>query len=84
MADSVLRIGDLFRERYRTDLVMIVGHHIGESGRPCAWRVIFIPVDGDEGPFAHYYPYDFAEQDAMRPGSLLPVDPWSTWAENID
>lgn len=77
---SVLRIGDMVRERFGHDNILLLGHYLGPSGSADAWSGLYFPTHPDLGdPFVGAYPYDFAEQDASRPGALMPADPWSTW-----
>lgn len=79
---SALRVGDIVRDRYGHDHVLILGHSRGYDGTESAWEGLYFPASADLGePFTGAYPYDFAEQDANRPGALLPADPWSCWTE---
>ncbi|HSB57964.1 MAG TPA: hypothetical protein VLD66_00010 [Methyloceanibacter sp.] len=76
---SIVRVGDIVRDLYGNDNALIMGHHLGKDGTPNAWSALFMPISQDIEAFIGYYPYDFAEQDATRPGALMPADPWSTW-----
>lgn len=77
---SLVRVGDIVRDRYGVDDVLILGHCI-DNGERIAWSGLHIPRDREVHgeAFLSAYPYDFAEDDAVRAGGMMPADPWSTW-----
>lgn len=78
--EGLLRVGDIVEEELGVDRDLLVRAPLGgpASGRP--WLALAFPVGGEQEPFEHLLPADFAER-AARAGKLLPADAWSCWTE---